>query len=495
MSVRARLVVAAVCAGALVAGGASLERIGPRAVGTGSPQEPISGAWSCPHGGGEGWRVWVTVANPGAEAVEVRMITSAGGAATPESATVIEHGTLRYFEIAAALPGSATVVEYLGGTVAAGSLAIAPEGGLSAEPCAGSPGAHWHIPEASTLRGETALLVVHNPFAAQAVVDVILTAGERQIRPGRLQGVVLGPLDARAFELNHFALGEEALGGEIVAPQGRVAAASVIVSPGGVRASLAVAAPATRWALPGAGAETDVVVRALTRLDAPVSGELQGENGATPAIDLETVVAGTAEAFSVKPAEGGFLVQADGPSPMVAGRRMALEAPAPAPPEEEKQKGGADRKGGGGKDRGGAAAGGGGKGRGDEKRGGGKKDGGKKEEEPPPEEPSADLAATAGAPAPSDRWLVLPAVGPGGGPSALLLQNVMDTEVEATVTLLGTTGSLGTPTTVTVPPRATVRVAIPGGTPAAALVEGEGLVAAQAGLSPAAFAVVLGVPI
>jgi hypothetical protein len=54
---------------------------------------------------------------------------------------------------------------------------------------------------------------------------------------------------------------------------------------------------------------------------------------------------------------------------------------------------------------------------------------------------------------------------------------------------------MGEPAAVTVPSRSTVRFPVPGGTPAAALVEGPGLVAAQAALSPGAFAVILGLQI
>jgi hypothetical protein len=435
--------------------------------------------------------VWVSVTNPGNEPVEVRMTTAAGGAATPASSTVIEPSTLRYFEIAAPIAGSATVVEYLGGTVAAGTIVIPKEGGLAAEPCVANPGSLWHVAEASTLRGETANLVVHNPFAAQAVVDVILTAGERQIRPGRLQGVVLGPLDARAFELNHYALGQAALGATVVAVQGRVAVASVIVSTGGIRSSLGVAGPATRWILPGIGAETDIVVRALPDRDAPVSAEFHSPDGPVPALDLEAVSAGTAEAFGFQSVEGGLVVRSDGPSPMISGRRMVLEAPAaPAPEEEEQGRSQRSQDG---------TAGGRGDGpnkdRGDREGGTNReRDGGKKEEEPQPEAPSTDVAATSGATDPSERWLVPPATGPGGPPAVLVLQNPGDTDLTATVTMLGTGGALGAGTTVQVLARSTVRVPIEGG-PASALVEGRGVVAAQVTLAADAFAVSLGVPI
>jgi Family of unknown function (DUF5719) len=501
MSVLLRLAVAGICAVGLIVGGFALERAGPAPSQAGSAQEPISGAWSCPHGGGEGWRVWVSVTNPGSTPVEVRMTTAAGGAATPASSQVIEPSTLRYFEVGAPIPGSATVVEYLGGTVAAGSVVVPKEGGLAAEPCVSSPGSVWHVAEASSLRGETSNLVIHNPFAAQAVVDVVLTTGERQIRHSRVQGVVLGPLDAKAFELNNLALGEAALGATVLAVQGRVAVASVVVSPGGIRSSLGVAAPGTRSILLGLGAETDVVVRALPDRDAPVSAEFHTADGPVPALDLEAVSAGTAEAFGFQAVEGGMVVRSDGPSPMIAGRRMVLEAPPSPAPQEEEEEG--DRRGGRGQGRSGGGDARGddtGKGRGDraggDQGGGGnrKQEGREEKAKEPAEPPTADEAATSGVAAPAARWLVPPASGPEGPPSVLLLQNPGETELTASVTLLGTAGALGPATSVQVPARATVRIEIQNG-PAAALVEGRGVVAAQATLAPDAFAVAVGVPI
>lgn len=490
MSLMTRLLVSAICAVSLAIAGVSLERLGARPVRTGGPLPTTSGAWSCPHGGGEGWRVWVTVTNPGDAPVQVRMTTSAGAAAAPATSSVVEPGTLTYFEVTAPLEGSATVVEYLGGAVVASTVVTGPEGGLAAASCAGSPGTLWHTVEGSSLRGETALLVVHNPFAAQAVVDVILTAGERQIRPGRLQGVVLGALDARAFELNNFALGEEALTATVVAPQGRVAAASVVLSPGGVRSSLAVAEPATRWMLPGAGAEMDVLVRALEQ-DSPVSAELQGEAGAIPAIDLEAVSAGTAESFGVLAGEGGLVVEADGPRPMLAGRRMLLEKDAPAQEEPQRDQRPA-------RDRGGRSGGQRGEGRDQQDRpadGSGQNADKKKKEKPPPPPPTVDIAGTEGSTVVSDRWVAPPAVTPEGGSAIVLVQNPGDKESQATVTFMSTTGSLADPVTVTIPPRSTVSVSVPGGQPASALVEGRGLVAGQAALSGEAFSVLLGLPL
>ncbi|MDQ4006243.1 MAG: DUF5719 family protein, partial [Actinomycetota bacterium] len=254
MTVRARLLVALVVAVALVAGGVILERrVGPRARPTEAGSPAVTGAWDCPHGGGEGWRAWVVLANPGPAPVQVRMTTSSGGAPPQPTEETLDPSLLRYVEVAAPLPGSATAVESFGAEIGAAMVTTSPEGGIAAEPCASEAGTRWVIPEASSLRGEEARLILHNPFAAEAVLDVTLTAGERSLSPGRLQRLLLQPGEARAVDLHHYALGEEALGVSVEVSIGRVGVSAMTVSNGGVRAVLGVPGPASRWLLPGLG--------------------------------------------------------------------------------------------------------------------------------------------------------------------------------------------------------------------------------------------------
>jgi hypothetical protein len=81
MSVRGRLAVAVLTATAAVGGGLALERLGPRTPDPTTIGDEVSGAWFCPHGGGEGWRAWIAVANPTAEAAEVRLTSGSGPSA------------------------------------------------------------------------------------------------------------------------------------------------------------------------------------------------------------------------------------------------------------------------------------------------------------------------------------------------------------------------------------------------------------------------------
>jgi Family of unknown function (DUF5719) len=472
MTVRVRLLVAVVVAASVSAGGLALERaLGHR---TQPPVEPAgarSGAWYCPHGGGEGWRVWVAVANPSSRPAEVR-ITSWSGTTPTLAAEIVQPMTHRMVEVPAGRMASATAVEYLDATVVAGMVVSRPEdqgGGLAAEPCVERAGTRWYVPEASTLRGETASVVVHNPFAANAVVDVALVTSTQMLRPGRLRGIVLSPGQVRDVDLGRFALEENALTAIVSAPLGRVVAGGVTQSAGGVRATAGVPGPAQRWILPGAGDRSGVLeVTAPDRSPVPIHARAQTAEAESALIDLETVAAETTVAFDEVAREAGIVVEADGPTPFVSSRRLFPVLPT-VPPEEER-----DRPGGG---QGGRQG----------------RQGQEEEEETPPPEPS-DVAATAGVPAPASSWVVLPPVGPDGGTVVVLVQNPGTRPVDVQVLPLGPDGA-GEPGSVTVAPRTTIRVDLP--QPAAALIRaGSGDVAVSgASLGHRTYAVAAGVPL
>jgi Family of unknown function (DUF5719) len=472
VSVRLRLLVALLAAAGVALGGTVMEReLGP---GTPTPvkrSREVSGAWHCPHGGGEGWRAWVALANPSARATEVRMTTWSGR--TPQAiAEILQPGTHRLVEVPAEQMASATTVEYIGVPAAASTVITRPEdqgGGVAAEPCAERAGTRWYVPEGSTRRGETASLVLHNPFAADAVVDVSLVTGSRVLRPGRLKGIVLAPGRSHAVDLGRFALGEDVLTAVVAAPLGRVVAEGVTTSPGGVRATVAVPGPARRWILPGAGDQSGVlVVTAPDDRPVPIHARAQAADTESALVDLETVAAESAVGFDEGARESGVVVEADGQTPFTASRRLVAPEPSPAPEPRERR----DRGRPGGRDR--------------------RRE--RREEEPPPPAEPSDVAATAGAPAPAEAWVVLPPVGPGGGSVVILLQNPGTRPAELEVTPLGVDGPAEAET-ITVRPRTTSRIDLP--QPAAALVRARSgsIVASVAALGHRSYAVATGVPL
>jgi Family of unknown function (DUF5719) len=463
MSVRLRLLVAVVTAGAVVAGGLVMERRLGASVPPPAPEgSERSGAWFCPHGGGEGWRAWITVANPSAEESEVRLTTWLGRA-SQTAAEIVPPGSHRTVEVPAGQIAAATVVEFLGSPAAAGMVVSRAEGeggGVAAEPCAAQAAKRWYVPEASTLRGESAQIVLHNPFAVDAVVDVSLVAADRTIRPGKLRGIVLAPGQVRSVDLGRFALGEPALAAVVAAPLGRVATAGLTTSSGGVRAILGVAEPSPRWILPGGGdGSGSLVVAAPDDSPVPFHARVQTAELESALIDLEEIPGGTVEAFEEEVRDAGIVVEADGPAPLLAARRLA--AAVPAPPEPPRNQNG----------------------------------GGRRQEDQEPAAPAPpDLASTTGAPSPAPGWVVLPPVAPEGGVAVILVENPGTDPAEIRVTPLGPEGP-GQTETLVVAARTTVRVDLP--QPAAAEIRATrgAVVAAAAALDARAYAVACGIPL
>jgi hypothetical protein len=463
MKVRGRLAVGTGIAVAVVAGGLVLERrLGARPLEEPDRSTLASGAWYCPHGGGEGWRAWVVVANPGQKPAPIRLTTSVAGAPPQVTEQTLEPGTTSHLEVPASQMASASVLEYFGAPVAVGMAAVLPEGGATSEPCSSRASIRWHIGEASTLRGEDAHLVVHNPFASEAVVEVALTAGGSEIRQGRLKGVVLSPGEVKAVVLDELALGEEALTATVTALLGRVSAAGITLTPGGARSVLGVPESSREWMLPGPAEATkgQLVVSAPGASQVPFRAAGRDAESEKPLIDLELLQPGTAASFEV-PGQEWIVVQADGPQPLVAARRASLEPPPPPQKEERTRRGRRDR----------------------DRRG--------QQRDRAEEEPASptDQGATAGAPSAEAAWVALPPGGPGGGPTVLLLHNPGSDQVQVSVKLLGQTGPVGETQTITIAGAAAARVELPSDASVAAVVRANNSVtAAQVLLDPSAFA-------
>jgi Family of unknown function (DUF5719) len=488
MRFRGRLLLSVLLSASVVAGGLAMDsRLGARV-----PAEPAvpaeeSGLLLCPHGGGEGYRAWVVAANPGTVPADLRVTTYAAGADAVTTAARLEPGTHRYFEVGAPRMAAASTVEFFGAEVGAGVVVAGPDGvGLAAEPCSAQAGSTWYVPESSTLRGEEAHVVVFNPFATDAVVDMTLLAGDRLLRPSAFKGVVLGPGETRSFPLNRFALGEDALAARVTAVLGRVGVSGVVIGKAGLRSTLAVRAPSRIRALPGTGdgPEGALVIATPTALEVPFRAAALTADGEVPALDLELLPGGTAGAFPIETPDAGLVVTADGDRPFVAGRRLVPAAPEPPAPPAQGGGGGA---GGGGDQRGGTGGSGA---KGPRK--------GEREEKPapPPEPPEPDLASTAGAIAVASLWVVPPAVPPEGGPAALVLENPGNRPARALVTYIGEAGAQGDPADLTVGPRSVVRLDLPPGPPVTAVVDvtDGSLVPAQVALDPKLYAVAVGLP-
>ncbi|HEX5938537.1 MAG TPA: hypothetical protein VFZ75_12750 [Actinomycetota bacterium] len=433
----------------LVAGLVWLDDVGPR------PPDPVagpgsapSGAWLCPHGGGSGLTVALSLANPGEDPVTARVThLGSGPPSAPEEVEVPAGGTVRS-DVAPEDRGAATYVEFFGGWLAAGWM-LTTEEGVAAEPCAADASREWLLADGTTQLAEEAYTIVTNPFSGPAVLDVVLyTADRPPVRHSDWTGVLLPARRSLALHLNDRLKGEPVVAVAIEATAGRVAAASLGVSDGThVRSTLGWLGPSAGAILPtmqGSG-QTELLV--LSTADASIRFGVTALTEGQP-----------------RPA-GGLTEQEHGPD---AARVYAVPVdPGPTALDvfsDDAQLAAALR-----------ALG-----------------------------PGEDLGATAGAVSSANAWILLPAsVGADASPGGVLV-NGGEGEIVATIELLPPQGGpAAAPATVTVPPHGTA--AVPSelweASPDAALLvraEGGPLVALTAATSPQAadaFALSLGVPL
>jgi Family of unknown function (DUF5719) len=266
--------------------GLGFDRLGPAAPGPVSPGQAPSGAWFCPHGGGDGWQGTIYLANPGTQDVRARLTgLTTDGAQDPVTVTVPAGGEIAE-QVAAGDRSSSTFVEYFGGWIAAGWLTRS--GGVGAEPCAAQASTQWYAPDNTTQQGQEADLVIMNPFDADAVLSIVLFTAERgaPVRRSDLTDLTIKPYRSVSIPLAKKALGEEALTASVEASTGRVAVASLgIDDRGGVRSVLGWPGTSSQAYLPlGAGAD-----------QAQLEVTVPGDQGAT---------------------FGGTLFSRDGPAPL-----------------------------------------------------------------------------------------------------------------------------------------------------------------------------------
>jgi hypothetical protein len=188
---------------------------------------------------------------------------------------------------------------------------------------AAATGPTWFAPDGTTEQGEDAYLVVMNPFAVDAVFDVVLYTPKRApIRNSALTDHVLRPGKSVAFRLNAFAEGEAAVGAEVDVSLGRVAVSSLgITRDGGIRSVIGTTATGSITLLPvggGAGQSTvDVVVPGEDQLDfgatllsseapVPAGGLTEASQNPTSARPYPVTFSGPSSVHVVAQGDGAF---------------------------------------------------------------------------------------------------------------------------------------------------------------------------------------------
>ena len=159
-----------------------LDRTGTRTPARLAAADAPSGAWLCPHGG-SGMSVALYLANPGPATVTARVTRLGPKQAGPPERFDVAAGTTLRIEDVPPDREAATYVEYFGGWIGAGWVSSTDEG-VAAEPCAPDAARRWFLADGTTLLDEEAFVIVANPFAAAAVMDVVLYTADASADPG-----------------------------------------------------------------------------------------------------------------------------------------------------------------------------------------------------------------------------------------------------------------------------------------------------------------------
>jgi hypothetical protein len=250
-----RLVVVLVIVALVAVSGWQLTQIGVRASAAVAAGPP-TGAWFCPHGGGEGWQAWIVVANPGTARSTVR-VTSFDSTGSSSGSTFTVDGSHQVFHpIPAKSMDASTEVEFFGGWVAVTAVVQSKAGSIAAERCVSTPQPTWLVPDASTGQDESSYVVVMNPFDVNAEFDVVFRTEDRSIRPGPLSPDVLRPGRSVAIRVNNFALAgprERTVTAEVRPIMGRVVAGGVGIQGDALRAEAGEPRAGRRLFVPATG--------------------------------------------------------------------------------------------------------------------------------------------------------------------------------------------------------------------------------------------------
>ena len=221
-----------------IAGAASADRFAPAAPHLPAPDVASSpgGAWGCPFVKAAGSSGWIHLANFGDQASRVR-VTYLPDRRQPLT-QVLELGAGRAGTVgtpaAIRAVAAGAIVEYAGGDVVVSRTAFVTAnggtGGAGAS-CARPGPQNLVVPDGSTLRVETTLVLL-NPGASDAVVDVSLVFDGQELEPESLRGRVVPARGRLTIREGDFAFDEPAVAGVIRARSGRVIAEALVATNG-----------------------------------------------------------------------------------------------------------------------------------------------------------------------------------------------------------------------------------------------------------------------
>jgi hypothetical protein len=234
------------------------------AVAIGNAQTPAPAALSAPEAGVVGaapGEVWfcpglppavsaadarVTFANTGTTPAELAVTVLADkGKASHRNITVAASSVLtpRRAELG---PAGALTIETFGGPVLVEEGVDGPSG-IDMSPCATQTATQWHFAAGTTVRGVQQWLVIENPYASDAKVDVTLRTSGGLRRPEGLQGFDIARRSRAVVPIHDHAVRDDRVAVEVEARIGSIVAAQTLVfgaDAGGPGIALTLGAPA-----------------------------------------------------------------------------------------------------------------------------------------------------------------------------------------------------------------------------------------------------------
>jgi hypothetical protein len=221
------------------------------------------------------------------------------------------------------------------------SAGLESDNRLSTVPCATSAGTDWYFAAGTTVRGVSQWLVLEDPFAADARVDVTLRSDAGLQQLPSLSGLDVAGRSRIVIPIHDEAVRRDRVSVEVHATVGRVVASQIlryssISGPPGVAMSIGAVKPASSWWFTDgdtrAGASEIVAIANVGPLDARVNVQAQAgsktivhpvqltvPSGGVSWVQIAGCTASTPTCLAV-PDRTGYvlLVQSDSDAPIVA---------------------------------------------------------------------------------------------------------------------------------------------------------------------------------
>lgn len=237
----------------------------------------------------------VTISNVGDAPVDV-VVTVLSDNGPPSESTLTVGSSSVVTKVRGDLgPTGALTIEGFGGQIVV-EEGIDGRPGTEVTPCATQGAVQWDFAAGMTLRGVQQWLVLENPFASDAKVDVTLrtSAGVRQ--PDQLQSFDVRRRSRAVIALHDIAVREDRVAVHVNALAGRVVAAQTLVFTTdagipGVATTLGTPASSGQWLFAGGvsagGATTQLAIVNVGTVDAQVDVQiLPGNDQAVAAVTL-----------------------------------------------------------------------------------------------------------------------------------------------------------------------------------------------------------------